>query len=193
MNIRLFVAIPLPETIKADLARLTGGLPGARWSPPVNQHLTVRFIGEVDGVAYESIRRTLGAIERDPFPLTLSGVGFFPPRKTPRVLWAGVEDEPRLHELHQAVDRALVQAGLEPERRKFSPHITLARLQGTPSNRVARFLEGNALFRAGPFQVSAIDLYSSRLRPSGAIYTREESYSWKTQPALASAPGAPGE
>lgn len=177
MNHRLFVAIDPPEDVAEELALdLCGGLPGARWHLPEELHLTLRFLGEVDGLVYRDADAALAEIAGDPFELTLSGVGHFPLRGEPRTLWVGVAPCPELVALRRRVDRAMVQAGLPPERRKFSPHVTLARLDGAPANRVGRFLAEHALLRSRPFLVDAMHLYSSRLHPKGSRYTLEQSY-----------------
>lgn len=176
MTTRIFVAVDLPEEVQDQLEELSGGVPGARWLEPDARHLTLRFIGDVDGHAFQDVHEALSEVRKEPFSLELRGVGFFPPRGPLRVLWAGVAPEPKLAELRAAVDRAVVRAGQEPERRKFHPHVTLARLDGAPSARVARFLETWALFRTAPFEVDRFHLYSSVLHPRGSIYTLEESY-----------------
>ncbi|HEX2912294.1 MAG TPA: RNA 2',3'-cyclic phosphodiesterase [Chloroflexia bacterium] len=174
---RLFVAIDLPESVRAMLSRLCFGVPGARWTPDEQFHLTLRFIGEADPLLYRDIKKALGEVFVDPFELTLKGVGHFPPRGRPNVLWVGIEKNETLVKLRNRVENALVQTGVEPEGRKFSPHITLARLKDTPINRVGDFLTENALFQAGPFPVNEFYLYSSVLTSKGAHHTVEETYS----------------
>ncbi len=129
MNKRLFVAIDPPQQIRDHLALLCCGLPGARWTPPEQFHLTLSFIGEVDGSTFLDIREALAEISVPQFSLQLQGVGFFPPRGQPRVIWAGIEKSEPLHLLQRKITTRLFQRGLEPDNRKFSPHITLARLQ----------------------------------------------------------------
>src|SRR4051795_9052565 len=93
---RLFVSIELPDDVKSSLARLAGDVPGARWLEPDEMHLTVRFIGEVDGVVFDDILAALDDVRVPSFTLGLRGVGHFPPRGEPRVLWAGLERSPEL-------------------------------------------------------------------------------------------------
>lgn len=176
MQIRLFVAVDLPEDVQDDVSRMALGVPGARWLDPEDYHLTLRFVGEVDGLRYQDVDQALQEVRRDPFELQLSGVGFFPPRGITRSLWVGVAASPELITLRGAVERTLTRAGLEPERRKFSPHITVARLDGTPPGRVARFITANSLYRSRPFSVDGIHLYSSNLHRKGAHYELEQSY-----------------
>lgn len=173
---RLFVAIDLPPDIAAQLQSLCYGVPGARWVQAEQMHLTLRFIGEVDGGVFRDIKEGLADIETEGFVLQVKGLGFFPPRKTPRVLWAGIEPVERVSGLRRRIDNVLLGLGLEPEGRKYAPHITLARLQDTSLARVGRFLAGNGLFATEPFPVSEFHLYSSALTSKGAFHTLEASY-----------------
>jgi RNA 2',3'-cyclic 3'-phosphodiesterase len=173
---RLFVAIDPPEEVRGALAAMGFGLPGAKWVAQEQLHLTLRFIGEVDGGAFRDIQEALAALRARPFLLRLKGVGHFPPRGQPRVLWAGVEPNSSLLQLRNQVEKALVRTGLEPEHRKFAPHITLARLRETPLGRLTNFLAGNAMYASEPFPVNEFHLYSSSLSAKGSIHTREVSY-----------------
>lgn len=174
---RLFVAIELPEWVKAELSGLSFGLPNTNWVPDEQLHLTLRFIGEVDKVQFEEIAQALTEVQLDPFDLVLEGVGTFPPRGTPTVLWVGVEKSEPLLQLRRRVDSALNQAGVPPEGRKFSPHITLARLKDAPMSRLGPFLTGHALYKLEPFEIEEFHLFSSQLTSKGAIHTLEETYS----------------
>ena len=176
MNIRLFAAITLPDEINDELEVFASGLPGARWSPAERRHLTVRFIGEVDGLVYQDVVAALEQVHVPRFDIALRGVGHFPPRGAPKSLWAGVEESEPLRHLYRRVDRVLVEAGLEPERRKYVPHVTLARLNGTPTSRVAAYLSANALYRSRPFSVQGFSLFSSQLFEHGPEYTLEATY-----------------
>lgn len=173
---RLFVSIELPDDVKQALGRLSGDVPGARWLEADEMHLTVRFIGEADGLVYEDVLAALDEVRVAPFALQLRGVGHFPPRGEPRILWAGVERSDGLRVLHDRVESALVRAGVEGERRKFSPHVTLARLRGTPSRAVGSFIAMNGLFRAEPFEVREFHLFSSSLGAKRAVHRCEASY-----------------
>ena len=135
---RLFVAVDLPEAVCRRLAAFCGGVPGARWLPVEQFHLTLRFIGEVDNGAFDDIAEALDDVHIEPFSLALSGVGHFPPRGTPRVLWVGVDDGAAAVRLHDKIETRLQRLGLEPDARRFHPHITLARLKGAPLGRTAR-------------------------------------------------------
>lgn len=176
MNKRLFVAIDPPQQIRDHLAMLCCGLPNARWTPLEQLHLTLCFIGEVDGSTFLDIREALAEVTVPQFSLHLQGVGFFPPRGQPRVIWAGIEKSEPLHLLQRKITTRLFHLGLEPDNRKFSPHITLARLQQTPAAKVGKYLQNNGLFRSLPFLVDQFTLYSSLLGRAGALHLVEQQY-----------------
>ena len=174
---RLFIAIDLPDVVKKNLETMFFGIPGARWVPPDQIHLTVRFIGEVDGAMFLDIKNVLEKIRISPFELQIKGVEHFPPRGKPRVIWVGLGKSEPLQAMRRKIDTSLLKIGLEPEGRKYSPHITMARLKNSPLQKVADFLAGNGLFRQEPFQVKNFLLYSSTLTPKGAIHNVERIYS----------------
>ena len=115
--VRLFVAIPLPDAVRHDLARLCAGVPGARWTPAENLHLTLRFIGEADGGRYHDIAAALGAVDGAAFDLQLAAVGRFGDRRRARVLWAGVRPSESLINLQAKIERAALPLGIDPPRR----------------------------------------------------------------------------
>ncbi|TNF26569.1 MAG: RNA 2',3'-cyclic phosphodiesterase [Deltaproteobacteria bacterium] len=174
--IRTFIAIDLPEDVRDELLGMQHGVPGARWVDDDQLHLTLRFVGDVDGAALRDLMGALSRVEADAFELTLGGAGFFPPRGPQRVLWIGVERSAPLDALQRTVSGVATRLGHAPDRKKWAPHVTLARLDGAPSNRVARFVAERALYRSRTFAVDAFHLYSSQLHPKGAIYTLEESF-----------------
>ena len=176
MMMRLFVAIDLPEAIKNNLADISFGLSGARWVPLHQQHLTVRFIGEVDEPLFHDICSELEQVEIERFGITLKGVGHFPPRKVHGVLWVGLEKSDSLLGLRKKVDSALAGCSIISEKRQFSPHITLARLKKIPPQQVTQFLDDNALFSLPEFTVRKFYLYSSVLTPKGAVHRVEAEY-----------------
>jgi 2'-5' RNA ligase len=173
---RLFIAVDLPDTIKENLRSMSFGIPGAKWIGPDQLHLTVRFIGEVDGALFLDVKTILEEIRLASFSLQLKGVGFFPPRGVPRVLWVGLEKNDPLQRLRKKIDSSLLRVKVEPEGRKFSPHITLARLKNSPVQKITNFLSGNGLFSQEPFQVEDFKLYSSILSPKGAFHRVERIY-----------------
>ncbi|MBT5945041.1 MAG: RNA 2',3'-cyclic phosphodiesterase [Rhodospirillaceae bacterium] len=174
--IRLFVGISLPEILSERLTGLRGQIPGARWVPPENHHITLRFIGEVDEETAADLDAALARIDAPPFEVAMSGVGHFESRGLVRALWVGVERDPALDHLQARVETACQRAGLAPEGRKFHPHVTLARCRDTRTARIAGFLADHGGFRAPPFPVGSFALYSSILGRGGAIYTRETDY-----------------
>jgi 2'-5' RNA ligase len=174
---RLFVALDLPEPVKRSLEPLARGLGDVRWSTPDQQHLTLRFIGDVDNGAVRDIVEALATVPARPFQLTLKGLGHFPPRGEPRVLWVGLERNAELARLKRRIDRALRDAGVAPESRKFAPHVTLVRI-GAPLSptRLGTYLMRHALYRSEAFAISSFHLYSSWLRADGAEHQLEASY-----------------
>lgn len=174
---RLFVALDLPWELRQRVAMLAGaGIPGARWVPPENYHLTLRFIGEMPGFRAEEIDQALAGLKARGFALTLAGVGTFHKGGRNVSLWVGAERNPSLDLLQSKIETALQRCGLEPERRRFTPHITLARLDNAPEAKLAAFVQANNLFRAEPVPVEHFTLFSSRLGKDQAVYTPEVEY-----------------
>jgi 2'-5' RNA ligase len=179
---RLFVAIVLPEDVQDTLAELYAGIAGARWTPPGQFHLTLAFLGDVAPALLDDLHRGLQGVHCGPFDMKIRGVGHFPPRGQPRVLWAGIEPSEALERLQQRVEKAVQRAGIVLEKRKWFPHVTLARLQGAPTGRVAEFLAAHALFRMAPMPVEAFQLMSSVLRADGAEHTLEHEFDLEALP-----------
>ena len=173
---RLFVALDLPAPVRERLQVLCCGLPGAVWLNPSQMHLTLRFIGEVDGGVRRDIIDTLAVVSDEPFQIELMGMGCFPPRKQPKSLWVGVSRSEALAHLQHKIDTALVRLGLSREKRKFLPHVRLARLKETRVNQLAGYLTENSLFKLEPFEITEFGLYSSFLSSQGPIYQLEESF-----------------
>ena len=175
---RLFVAIALPDVVAQGLAALQGGVPGARWQTREQMHLTLRFIGEVDGRDATAVDDALSIIDAPRFSVALKGVGEFG-GKAPHALWAGVRDKEPVAFLQRKIETVLQRAGLPPEPRKYLPHVTLARMKGAPKGRVMDFLTDHALYASEPFDVEAFILYSSVLTPNGSLYRAEKAYRLK--------------
>ncbi len=174
---RLFVALDLPRTLRERLGMLSGaGIPGARWVPPENYHLTLRFIGEMPGYRAEEIDLALASMTGRGFSLTLAGVGTFSKGGRPVSLWVGVERNPALDHLQNKIETALQRCGLDPERRRFTPHVTLARLDNAVEAKLAAFIQAHNLFRAEPVPVEHFTLFSSLLGKDQAVYTPEVDY-----------------
>ncbi len=173
---RLFIAIDLPERIKDDISSTYMAIPGTRWVEETQLHITLRFIGEVDNIITEKIARSLNSAIISPFNLNLKGVGYFPPRKIPRILWVGIADNPELLRLQNKIERSVTSTGIEPDNRKFHPHITIARLNAAVAEKIALFLSANSLFATEPFEVSQFHLYSSHLKKDGAHHEILQTY-----------------
>jgi 2'-5' RNA ligase len=174
--IRLFVALALPGLVKAQLGALAGGIPGARWIPPENYHLTLRFIGEIEAWRAEEVDTALAAIRAPRFDLALAGIGTF--EKAGRILSLHVtaERSEALSRLQAKVETALQRVGLEPERRRFAPHVSLARTDKAETHKLVSFLQTHALFRSPPVPVEHFTLFSSRLGKEQAHYIPEVEY-----------------
>ena len=173
--IRLFVALELPETVRDRLVGLQGGVPGARWAHDDQLHLTLRFIGDVTEDVGHDVDDALSSIRAPGFELELSGVGEFG-GKNPRALWAGVRANGALVHLQKKIETALQRIGLEAETRKFSPHVTLARMRGAPREKVMQFLSEYGLFASGPFKIERFVLFSSHQGSGGSVYHAERVY-----------------
>jgi RNA 2',3'-cyclic 3'-phosphodiesterase len=173
--IRLFTAIEIPQAVRMRLSLLQGGVPGARWSPPENLHLTLRFIGEVDEATANDIDDVLSALHMPAFDLTLKGAGEFGGRD-PHALWVGVAPNEPLMRLAAKIESGLQRMGLAAETRKYSPHVTLARLRDAPMMKVREFLAAHAPFDSGPFAVKAFTLFSSHGSSAGSLYRPERTY-----------------
>lgn len=167
---RLFVAIRLPAAVRARLLDLMGGVAGARWLPDDQLHLTLRFVGEVDRHLAQDIDAALSSVHHSAFSIALNGLGAFERRGEPTTLWAGVTPHQPLRALHKKVDQALVRVGVEPDRRAYMPHITIARLP-RGAGPVGSLVERSGGVGGPPFRVAQFCLYESRLTPDGPIYT----------------------
>jgi 2'-5' RNA ligase len=173
---RVFVALPLPESVRLGLSMLRGGLPGIRWTAPENIHVTLRFIGEADGGVVEDIDGALAAIRAPGFTVEIAGTGHFGNGERVRVIWAGVGRGPGLMHLHDKIERALARLGVAPEKQKYTPHVTIGRGKGAKVPRLRDFIEGHSLFRAPPVEAERFALYSSFATSSGPLYREERSY-----------------
>jgi len=173
---RLFIAILLPEPVREALSALRLGLPGARWVEPEAMHLTLRFMGEVNAGEAEDIDAALAAIHVPAFDLAISGIGNFQSRRRVRSLWVGLGRSEPLARLQGKVESAVVRAGFEPERRKFKPHVTLARLKKTPVGHVGAYMETHDTFAVAPFAVTAFTLMRSYLNRDGPHYETLAEY-----------------
>ena len=174
---RLFVALDLPWRLRDRLSALSGtAVPGARWVPAENMHLTLRFIGAVPAHRAEDIDHALAALRARSFAVTLAGVGTFAKGGRSTSLWVGVERNPQLDHLQNKIETELQRCGLEPERRRFQPHVTLARLDNVVESKLVAFVQAHNLFRAEPVPVEHFTLFSSQLGKEHSVYTAEMEY-----------------
>jgi 2'-5' RNA ligase len=172
---RLFTGVEIPEAITERLAYLRGGLPGARWISTENYHLTLRFMGDIDMVAAEAIAEALARVRRAAFSLRITGVGTLGTRK-PHAIVARVEPSLPLTELQAEHERLMQRIGLPPEGRKYTPHITLARLRHANARDIADYLSLRGGFSTAPVAVDRFVLFSSRDSVGGGPYVVEEAY-----------------
>ena len=171
---RLFTGLEIPAPVVADLAMLRGGLSGARWVDADFYHLTLRFIGDIDAATADAVADALDGVDSEAFTATLDGLDSFGGDR-PRALIARVRLNEALAELQAQHERLLRRLGLAPETRKFTPHVTLARLRQTSPLAVAGFLESRGGFLRS-FDVTRFVLYSAREQTGGGPYLVEAAY-----------------
>jgi 2'-5' RNA ligase len=172
---RLFTALEIPRDAAFSLSLLRGGLPGARWIDPENYHMTLRFYGDVEGHIADEIAIALDRIRRSSFTLALSGVGAFGSKK-PHSVYAGVAPSPELNALQGEIERIGQRLGLPADARKFTPHVTVARLRNVSPGEVAHYLSMRGNFSTAPFRVGRFVMMSSRDSIGGGPYVVEEAW-----------------
>ncbi|MCF8881016.1 RNA 2',3'-cyclic phosphodiesterase [Hyphobacterium sp. SN044] len=176
MTLRLFAALPVPDEIAERLVHLQKGVKGAKWSPRENFHITLKFFGDMDESTAGDLDAELACARVKPFSLALKGAGSFG-KADPHAIWIGVESHPSLMLLARACDRAARRAGLEAEKRRYTPHVTLAYLKHAELDRVLAFERRCALFSTPAFTVDRFYLYSSHTRPNQPnLYRIEAEY-----------------
>jgi RNA 2',3'-cyclic 3'-phosphodiesterase len=172
---RLFTALELPERIAGQMALARGGVVGARWLEPEDHHITLRFVGDIDTRTARDIAETLGDIRRPKAPVRFEGLSWFGGDK-PRAIVAKVKADPALMDLQAEQERRLRRIGVEPETRKFTPHVTLARLRGVAQARIADYLSSRGALEAESFTAERFVLYSARDGSGGGPYVVEAAY-----------------
>lgn len=172
---RLFTGIEIPADIADRLALLRGGLQGARWIDPENYHVTLRFVGDIDARTADEIADALDRVRRTEFALRLDGLDVFGSSK-PHALVARVTGSRALAELQAEHERIIQRIGLPPEGRRFTPHVTLARLRGTGPRDAAAYLGLRGHLLSQPFPVTRFVLFSSKASTGGGPYVVEQSY-----------------
>jgi RNA 2',3'-cyclic 3'-phosphodiesterase len=179
---RMFIALTLPPPVRNELAQLPRPMRGLAWTRPEQFHLTLRFLGDVTDEERERMVARLAGVRVEPFVLPIEGVGTFPPNRPPRVVFVGVgSGHPRLHQLRQRIDDAVLASGLPLDVRTFHPHVTMARCSGELNPAVQRWLHTHRDFAAPPIRVEAFDLYSSDLQPGGAIHTLRQHFPFERE------------
>ncbi len=173
---RLFVALDLPWELKQALASLAINLSGARWVPAQNMHLTLRFIGEANRLQAEEIDHALGAVRARSFELTLAGAGWFEKAGRANTLYIGVARNEALLHVQTKIETALRRAGFSAERRRFFPHVTLARMDQPVTPRLVEFVQARNLYRSPPILIEHVTLFSSHLGGDVPDYTAEMDY-----------------
>ena len=171
---RLFIGLELPPESKAVLRELDPHLPGLRWLPPEQIHLTLSFLDDVKPSTQEVLAEALGTVRVPPFFLPLKGMGSFNARGGPSVVWIGVgKGHPHLFALHKRIQDAVLRAGLEPDLRPFHPHVTVGRAKGISKETLLPFLRKHRESEIDLFQVNEFLLFSSVLTPEGAVHQVE--------------------
>ncbi|MBL8213683.1 MAG: RNA 2',3'-cyclic phosphodiesterase [Bryobacterales bacterium] len=183
---RLFVGIDIPEDITTKLGALITELrPAAklRWSPPANFHITTKFIGEWPDERLDEMKAALAAVSAPVFPITVRGLGWFPNPHHPRIFWAATKAGPELPALASATETAVATLGIEKEKRAYSPHLTLARIDEPVdlSELRRRIAARPGSDEFGEFQTTAFHLYLSRPGPRGSEYTKLATYALQAQ------------
>jgi 2'-5' RNA ligase len=172
---RLFTALEIPRNAAMSLSLLRGGLPGARWIDVENYHITLRFIGDIDNRTADEVVNRLDRIDRPEFQVNLTGIGSFGSKK-PHSIWAGVSPSADMTALQGEIERICQRLGLPPDPRKFTPHVTLARLRSSRLDDVVHYLSGRGDFRTSPFTVGRFVLMSSKESVGGGPYIVEEAF-----------------
>ncbi len=188
---RAFIAMPLPDTLHQQLELLVSelkhaGVSGVRWVPLTNIHLTLKFLGDITELQRKNLTERLTAIVQQfsPINITIGGIGAFPNPRRARVVWVGVQAPAQLARLQQLVENEAAEAGIPPEEKPFSPHLTIARgtkyATQTELERLAAALVKLEKFDIGRFTSNHITLYRSDLRPQGPVYTRLAQFGFQT-------------
>lgn len=178
---RLFLSIDLPEYVKDSLSQLcTEEQKGFHFVPRERFHLTLKFIGDIPGQFQPQIERAIDPIQVHPFLLPIEGLGVFPPIGHPHAVWAGVASaHPRLFQLHKRIEDALFNIGIEPEKRIYHPHITIARVNHAADETIRQYLKRHPDFGAAPFHVDCFHLMRSEVIDGRRCYSVERT--WKLQ------------
>jgi RNA 2',3'-cyclic 3'-phosphodiesterase len=179
---RLFIALELPENIKAALASLGQGGIRVRWIPREQIHLTLAFIGELPTDQYRLLNKILDQVEFYPFEGRVGDLGFFGKESHPRVLWVALDGGEDLYKLQQEIIQQLKRHNIPFDAKNFKPHITLGRAREERSPKssarelIQNFLQQGIYLDHSTFQINSFTLFSSKLTPDGSVYTSERVY-----------------
>ncbi len=173
---RLFLGLRPPPDVRAELAALAIGLPGARWVAADNIHMTLRFLGEVSPADAEDLDAELRTLKAEPAAVRLQGIGTFGQGRKVHALWVAADRDPALVHVRDRVEAAVQRAGFAPEGRKFIPHITLARLRTADPARLEGFIAAHNDRAFAPFTADEVTLFQSHLTRAGAEYSVCETY-----------------
>jgi len=175
---RLFLSIDVPDYVKDSLERLSDDpQKGFHYVPRDRFHLTLKFIGDVPGQFQKDIEAAIDPIDVHAFLLPIEGLGSFPPKGHPHAVWAGCSSaHPRLFQLHKRIEDALFNIGIEPEKRIYHPHITIARVNHAADETVKQFLKRHPDFGAAPFKVEAFHLMQSEVIDGVRVYHKERTW-----------------
>lgn len=189
---RLFIAIPLPVSLREEIETLYEPVHSIAWVRPAQLHLTLRFLGDIDASLSGPIESALARVRVEPFLMALAGIGAFPPRGVARVIWVGIgESHPRLNQLRQQIDDALLATGLPLDVRIFHPHVTLGRVRSDAAPGAAiEFLKRHRDFDSAPFRVETFQLCASELHPAGAVHILKKEF--RLAPSFGSFPNHAG-
>lgn len=168
--LRLFVAIPIPDDVRQRLLAISSGVRGAKWVRPEGMHITLFFAGDMGHDQANDLDAELETVTMPPFELSCRGLGYFERGARINAVWAGIEHSDALVYLHDRVESAAVKAGFERESRKFTPHITMARLNNGRADDIGPWIETHDHLSTPPFTVDRFTLYRSHLSRDRAMY-----------------------
>lgn len=185
--IRCFVAVEIPGNLKQKIDQYIISLkqisPKIKWVKAKNLHITLKFLGEIQVDLLNKVKHELSGISKivKPFQMSLHGSGFFPNQNNPRIVWLGLQsdNDNLIFKLHEWIDKKLETLGFNREKRRFSPHLTTGRIKIQDNiPELANYINQNK-FQSSAFNVDQIVLMKSELKPSGAEYSKLETYSFE--------------
>ena len=183
-GIRSFIAVEVPQSLRAKLEEVQRELKRAdadvRWVRPESIHLTLKFLGSVSGGELEKLGGSIAPIISSwaPFEVRLHGLGCFPSSRSPRIVWVGIEQgSAEALSLQKAVENRAAEVGFPPETRPFKPHLTLGRIRSSKGKAsLAQAVENLRDVEIGSYPVNEVYLFKSELKPSGAVYTKLQTF-----------------